>query len=687
MRRNATPHIHAACKRYSPDGSCCHPFPPYITCQQMFQYTSIYPKSTDIIKQWHLRRASIDWINLGCTLHTLELLERRYNIYVNDIQGKAKTIRELLKGIKYSIDYYQREYKWTDKQARELVDDLTGKFLEGYSPDHDRQEVANYPHYFLGAVIISKKDNVNYIVDGQQRLISLSLLLMLIRKLQGGLSGIINVDELIVSERYGKKSFNLDIPDLQDCMQALFGDGSFDPTEYSDSVKNLHGRYQDIEDAWPEELGKDNEAFPYFVDWLLENVHLVEITAHSDDDAYTIFETMNDRGLSLSPTDMLKGYLLANIDSQNRGSANDRWREWIEKLNADDGEADFFKVWLRSQYAEKIREHKKNAKPEEFDLIGTQFHGWLRDNKGEIGLASNEDFFKFIDCNFVFYARQYLRIIAASRIKTHPLEHILYNAQHKFTLQYMVLLAPLKPNDTTKIINTKLKLVAQFIDILIAWRLWNFRSIAHSTMKYKMFSVMRDIRSLEPQSLAEYLHKYLKKEKETFVSNNRLRMHQQNRRYIHLILARLTEYLETSSGQDSQYGEYVGNSTVRYEVEHIWAAHPERYQDEFDASHEFDEYRNLIGGLLLLPKKFNASYGDLPYEKKLEQYRTQNLLAHSLHPDCYKHNPGFINFVKKSSIPFKPHNSFKKNDLEERGKLYQQLAERIWNPEDILREV
>jgi uncharacterized protein with ParB-like and HNH nuclease domain len=41
---------------------------------------------------------------------------------------------------------------------------------------------------------------------------------------------------------------------------------------------------------------------------------LVEITAYSDEDAYTIFETMNDRGLSLSPTDMLKGFLLANIE-------------------------------------------------------------------------------------------------------------------------------------------------------------------------------------------------------------------------------------------------------------------------------------------------------------------------------------------------------------------------------------
>lgn len=52
--------------------------------------------------------------------------------------GKDLTVRELLKGVKYSIDYYQRDYKWQTKQIQELVDDLTGKFLEGYEPEHAR---------------------------------------------------------------------------------------------------------------------------------------------------------------------------------------------------------------------------------------------------------------------------------------------------------------------------------------------------------------------------------------------------------------------------------------------------------------------------------------------------------------------------------------------------------------------
>ena len=60
---------------------------------------------------------------------------------MREILGKAKTIRELLSGTKYSIDYYQREYKWEEKQVRELMDDLTSRFLQDYEPEHQREAV------------------------------------------------------------------------------------------------------------------------------------------------------------------------------------------------------------------------------------------------------------------------------------------------------------------------------------------------------------------------------------------------------------------------------------------------------------------------------------------------------------------------------------------------------------------
>jgi len=204
-------------------------------------------------------------------------------------------------------------------------------------------------------------------------------------------------------------------------------------------------------------------------------------------------------------------------------------------------------------------------------------------------------------------------------------------------------------------------------------------------MQYAMFVVMRDIRGLAPDVLAHKLHEFLGKESETFASNDRLRMHQQNRYPLHRILARLTDYVETQSGQPSRYLDYVSEGKTRYEVEHIWADHPERHKAEFDHSADFAEHRNRIGGLLLLPKSFNASYGDLPYANKLPHYNTQNLLARSLHSQCYERNPGFLRFKGESGLPFVALEEFNKADLENRSELYRQIAERIWNPEDLLK--
>lgn len=606
---------------------------------------------------------------------------------MREILGKAKTVRELLKGVKYSIDYYQREYKWHEKQIRELVDDLSDKFLEEYQPTHARSKVADYPHYFLGSIIISKKDSVGYIVDGQQRLTSLTLLLVLLRNLQKEHAEKVNVDELIFSERYGQKSFNLHVDERTPAMDALYEGLPFDVTDRPESVQNLVQRYRDLEGYFREELR--DAALPYFIDWLLENVHLVEITAYSDDDAYTIFETMNDRGLSLSPTDMLKGYLLANIDESKRTAANTRWRDRIRELNeaGKEVESDCFKAWLRSQYATKIRERKKGAKPEDFDRIGTGFHRWLRDAAPIVGLKQSDDFFRFIDRDFDFYSRHYLRLIDAAERPVNGLEHVLYNAQQGFTLQYMLLLAPLRPDDSETVVIRKVGIVAQYLDILLTWRLWNFRTIAYSTMQYAMFVVMRDIRGLAPDALAHKLYEFLSKEDETFATNDRLRMHQQNRYALHRILARLTDFVEVQSGQPSRYLDYVSEGKTRYEVEHIWADHPERHTGEFPHPADFAEHRNRIGGLLLLPKSFNASYGDLTYAEKLGHYNAQNLLARSLHAQCYDHNPGFIRFKEESGLSFAAHEQFNKADLEARSLLYRQIAERIWNPENLLKGV
>jgi hypothetical protein len=605
------------------------------------------------------------------------------------IDGIAKTVNDILKGNRYSIDYYQREYKWEPKQLQELVNDLTGKFAEAWDPSHERDRVEKYPYYFLGSIIISEKDSVPFIVDGQQRLTSLTLLLTFLRHLQADRDEQVPIDDLLMVEKYGKKSFNLDVPDRVTCMTALVEQGNYSPTDTSsESVRNLAARYQELDDVFPEDLRED--ALLFFIDWLIYRVQLVQITAYTDDDAYTIFETMNDRGLKLTPADMLKGYLLANMsDGQPRTQANDLWRQRMRQLGdlEKDGDSDFLKTWLRSQYAKKIREGRKAAKAEDWDRIGTEFHRWLRDEDKHLGLVKEGDFYAFVMRDLDYYSRQYQRVVqaASSQSTDARLAHIEYNADRGFTLQNQVLLAPLTTSDSDDVAATKMELVARYLDILMAWRIWNFHTLAYSTLKRLMFVVMRDVRGLSVPDLATHLHGLMTSETETFDSNDRLTVHQQNRKQLQLMLARITDYVAVQSGEASRYRELIGATGVRYEVEHIWADHFERHTDEFADPHEFGEHRNLIGDLLLLPKSFNASYNDDPYAKKLPHYLEQNILARSLHLQNYEKNPGFLRFVDASGLPFKPYETFSKADIVERGQLYRAVAQRVWNPDDLLR--
>ena len=605
-----------------------------------------------------------------------------------EIDGKGRTVRELLAGRKYSIDYYQREYKWQRKQLAELIDDLAAKFLESHEAGNERSAVAEYGHYFLGSIIISDKDGQKFIIDGQQRLTTLTLLLTFLHHRLDDAEQKGQIADLIFSQKYGKRSFNLDIPERAACMEALYKGEEFADPDPAESIANILARYAELEDLFPDELA--GPALPYFVDWLVENVHLVEITAYSDEDAYTIFETMNDRGLSLTPADMLKGYLLANItDTEKRTRASRVWKERVQALAelGKDEDADGIKSWLRSQHAESIRERKRGAAPQDFDLIGTEFHRWVRDHEEALGLTASAEFVRFIERDFAFYGRWYERLRRAAETLTPGLECVHFNAQHNFTLQYAVLLAPLRVEDDEATALRKVRVVATYLDILINRRIWNWRAIDYSTMQYAMFLVMRDVRGKGAPELAAMLKDRLDPETAPdFAANGAFRLHGMNGRQIHRLLARMTDYVETRSGQASRYAEYAQRGKKGYEIEHVWADHPERHRDEFGHPSEFQEYRNRIGGLVLLPKSFNASYGDLPYAEKRMHYAGQNLLARSLHESAYDHNPGFKRFIAESGLPFRAHAEFKKADLDARQALYQQLAERIWNPERLTQE-
>ena len=601
------------------------------------------------------------------------------------IEGSPKSLKQLLQNTKYSIHYYQREYMWQRKHIEELIDDLTSEFLDYYVPGDDRKDVQDYGAYFMGSIVLAGRENA--IIDGQQRFSSLMLLLMYLNnRLRSLGQNYSMIEQMIFSEAYGTKSFNINVEDRADCMNAIFNDQPFDTTDVGESVKNLYGRYNDIIDVFPNDDITDDMLL-HFCDWLAEKVFFIEIVATTEQDAHKVFVTMNDRGLSLTSTEMLKGYLLSEIkDDSKREKLNNIWKDKVLSLKKDDDKGDetFIKAWLRAQYAETIRETKAGAVNQDFDIIGGSFHKWVRDERDKLGLSTTDDFELFI-MKFSKFADVYRKIREAENTFAAETKYIYYNAQVNFTLQPQLLLAPICYEDTWPVIIEKMNLVARFIDLLITARVTNYRSVDYSTIKNYVFNVTKNIRRCS----IDELKARLKAQSDNLAYDPaaalpELRLNSFTKKYIKNMLARITGYIEEQTGVASNYCNYMNTQTKNpFEIEHIITDHYEWFTSEYSDQEEFRRWRNSFGALLLLHKSINASLNDSKYDYKLSKYCSNegNIYTESLGDQAYQNNPKFKKFIADNGLGFKPYAQFGKAEITERIQLLVQLVNLVWNAE------
>lgn len=604
----------------------------------------------------------------------------------NKIEAHDRSITEVLDDKKYTVDYFQREYKWEERHIEQLVSDLTSSFLNEYRPEHKRKDIENYNSYYLGPFVVSVKDGQRSIIDGQQRLTSLTLLLIYLNNLQKKLGLSEKLEALIFSEKYGEMSFNIQVNERIPCMEALFRSGEYDTKEADDeSTRNMVARYGDIEKAFPEEI--KNHILPFFIDWFKYNVILVEIIAYSDENAYTIFETMNDRGVNLTPTEMLKGFILSKFeDSRKRQKANKFWKTAMLEIHLYDKDEDqhFIQAWFRAQYAETIRPGKAGSKNEDFEKVGTRFHNWFRDNLDKVGIEQDdaEGFQSFIDNDFKFFLNAYKYILNAEQKLTESLQHVFYIGRWGIanSLSYPLLLAPLQITDHSDTVFEKIDLVARYIETFVVRRSVNFRKFASSSIRYTMYTLVKEIRRTGVNELKAILKRKLDEMEESWTGIQNFRLHSQNRVFVKFLLSRITSYIEQESGLNSSFEKYYHNPGGKsFEVEHILADKYASHKKEFEQESDFQEYRNRIGALVLLPRGTNQSYGAKPYSEKLNHYIKENLLVQSLCSLTYQNNPNFLSMKNKLALPFKSHEEFKKIDISDRQKLYQAICESIWS--------
>lgn len=419
----------------------------------------------------------------------------------NSIQAINKDLIDLLDKKKYQVDPFQREYKWETEHIEELLVDLERAFMANFDVEHNVTNATNYSIYYMGPIVLYEKDGINHIIDGQQRLTSLTLLLIFLNNLQKNAlekDDWVDFDTLIISKVLLEKTFNLEIPERSNVLKKLYT-GKFDFVEAdyvnNDSCRNIIERYNDIESLFPPRLAH-MDVLPLFIYWLQHKLTFTEIKAFKDENAYTIFETMNDRGLQLTPTEMLKSYLLMKVgDNEKIIELDTLWKNKVvelRKLDRVEEDSNFFKAWLRAKYA-KGQEKKDN----DFDRIGNRFHYWIKENDKLLGLTQPDDFYFFVLTDFQFYVNLYLKI-RNYQLATSTPEHRLRLSYFKgvsSSLAIPIILSSITVADDADTINEKIESLSNYIDVFAVYRLILSESITQSSIDYTSYNLVLELRN------------------------------------------------------------------------------------------------------------------------------------------------------------------------------------------------
>ena len=424
----------------------------------------------------------------------------------NKIDGQGMSVAQVFED-RYVIDYFQREYKWEKKHIEQLIYDLDFAFHESYKDGDTIDDIPNYKPYFMGPYIVSRHHTMYSLIDGQQRLTSLTLLLIYIVKHFPDTRD--DLEKLIYKRSFKKESYNLNIEGRERVMDFLFKDVDFDRTNMSVSEINILSRYSDIEDLFPERL-RDSDKIILFSYWLLNKVVLVQILSISDDNANTIFETMNDRGFNLTSSEMLKSLLLSKIkDAEVRRRCDQKWKENIQRLVSvdKDCEQDFFRAWLRGRYLINVKDTS------DIDAIGIGFHRWVKNNMKLFKLTSDSKIESLITDELSFYISIFLSI-RVSETSSNGL-YTSFFVQNPYgvasSLAYPLYLSVVNQSDLQKDIQEKITLVSKALDTFVVRRILMHQSVGQSSIRGFMYSLILSVRGFAIEDLKDNLTSFLDK--------------------------------------------------------------------------------------------------------------------------------------------------------------------------------
>ena len=253
---------------------------------------------------------------------------------------------------RFEIPDYQRPYAWTTEQVSDLFDDLQHAIDENEKIFDDLQhaidgneKIQEIPPYFLGSIVIIKNpaEPLARIVDGQQRITTLTILFCVLRELSNPKNKN-TIDKYVCeeSDQFAgiKGDFRLKVRDRDSNFfkKNVQEKGALNkflkdfPTNLPDSRQRM---FENAKYLW-EKLSKlDEKQRDNLTTFLVQRCYLVVVSASDQSSAYRVFAVMNSRGLDLSPTDILKAEIIGVMDEGSHSQNNKDWEDIEEGLGRD----------------------------------------------------------------------------------------------------------------------------------------------------------------------------------------------------------------------------------------------------------------------------------------------------------------------------------------------------------------
>lgn len=608
----------------------------------------------------------------------------------HEISPDKQTVESCLKQKSYYVDFYQREYVWSKETVEILLRDIFYEFELSYNIHKDEeltQEVLDlYNWYYMNVFITNKVDGKVYIVDGQQRLTTLTLIATKLYHIIDDENLKDTLKECIFSkDKFKGDIFCIDNEKRKDVMQSILAETKYQEPYKNKTEENLVLRYNDIS-KFIDDKNLPAEEIKAFTFYFLERLVMVELSIEKDDTPM-VFEVINDRGESLKPFEILKGKMIGALGKNDTEAYSEKWDNAISCLNGIQDA--FFIDFIKSRFL-----FKGNAKLE--SALNQAYHRYIFDYND---IADSLQFRKtdkkhianikhFIDTDFKYYSKLY------AKIRANQNQFLRYdNVINDLSGQYQIIMAACTIDDPNE--DEKIDTIAKEID-----RLWillilngtydsnNFQNLCfalNQLLKEKNISEYRNIfdqliidtirnkRNTTPASVLDY---------QNFIKKNYSNMNPRSLRYLFARIEKfICEHTKQSMQNDVEYISTKTGNKTGYHIEHI-LSHNQTNKKYFENEEEFEDKRNLLGGLLLLKGADNISSGNEEYSDKLKTYSSGLIWGHSLCADFYHANKDFAKFncflKEVTSVEFKPFNKFDKEALSERSLLLYNLIKVIW---------